>query len=451
MVLTATPTNKTVLRVWHIAEFYPPTYGGGAAIYVRDVCRFLSERGHEIRVLCTEGTAQSPYTLRTEFDGAIRIDRLNLPYFKQQDPGGWQLGMKGWRAHQQRIAQLADDLLQDWTPDLVQFHTPYPVDEEFLLALHERGLPMVGMSHCAWTICSRLNLLQSPMATACEGPSTLRCLECLYSYYDGSRSKAFVKLPWRLLKLGVFPAYRLHRQTKLRQAVLGQVSYSEFMAAAHEGHVGGPSKYISLGIDLAGLPAVTTSRPRTPLRLGFLAGFQAHKGIWDILDAAASLKQQGLRFELHIWGPQQEGKETELAARDLTDCVFLHGKFDAPEKWDVYAKIDLLVMATTVVEAFGRVVQEAAAAGVPTLAPACGGITEQIRDGVDGLLYQFRDRTDLERLMTRVIENPALVNQLVTNLWKVVDTREAVSAIEDFYFKVLAQVQGQAQEVAGGT
>ncbi len=106
-------------------------------------------------------------------------------------------------------------------------------------------------------------------------------------------------------------------------------------------------------------------------------------------------------------------------------------------------------MATTVVEAYGRVVQEAAAAGVPTLAPAVGGIVEQIHDGVDGLLYRFRDRTDLERQMARVIEQPALVQQLSANLWEVTDTCAAVGAVEEFYFKVLESLGAQASLPAG--
>ncbi len=429
--------HELKLRIWHIADCYPPAYGGGAALYVRDVCRSLAERGHTVRVLCTEGTAQSSYTIRTEYDGVIRVDRLNLPYFKQRDPGGWQLGMRGWRQHQGRVTQLADELLQDWTPDIVQFHTPYPVDEGFLLALQQRGLPMVGMSHCAWTICPRLNLLQSPLSTACEGPSTLKCLECLYSHYDGSRAKALAKLPWRMLKLGIYPAYRLHQRTKLRRGVQAQISPSQFMAATHAGHIGGESKHLSLGVDLTDLPTARPQRPRTPLRFGFLAGFQAHKGIDDVLDAATDLKVRGLSFELHIWGPQQEGKQEELNARNLSGCVFLHGTFAPSDRWEVFAAMDMLLMATTVVEAYGRVVQEAAAAGVPTLAPAVGGITEQIRDGVDGLLYRFRDADDLERQMARVIEQPILVNQLAENLWEVKNTHAAVGALEEFYFNLL--------------
>jgi glycosyltransferase involved in cell wall biosynthesis len=375
--------------------------------------------------------------VRTEYDGPIRVDRLNLPYFKKHDPGGWQLGIRAWRQHQKHVTKLAQRMLADWTPDLVQFHTPYPVDEEFLIAIQRQGIPVVGMSHCAWTICPRLNLLRSPTSTACSGPSSMRCLECLYSYYDGNHFKAALKLPWRILKLGLYPAYRLWRRNILRRGVRGQVSYSKFMTATHNRNVGGESRFISLGIDQTGLSSDRPLRPRSPLRLGFMAGFQAHKGIWHLLDSAASLKRRGLMFELHIWGPHQEGKQGEITARGLKDRVVLHGTFTSEERWRIYSEIDLLVMATTVCEAYGRVVQEAAAAGVPTLAPAAGGILEQIEDGVDGLLYRFRDREDLERQIARVIEQPSLVNQLAESLRPIVDTRAAIAGIEAFYFETL--------------
>lgn len=425
------------LNLWHIAETYPPGYGGGAMVYMRDVCGYLVERGHEVRVLCTEGTDAEPYSIRTEYDGEIQVDRLNLPYFKREDPGGWRLGTKAWREHAKRLGEVAEELLRDCQPDLVQFHTPYPVDEEFLLHLHERGLPLVGMSHCAWTICSRLNLLRSPKGEACSGPSRTKCLACLYSHYDGSSIRAAVKMPWRVLKLGGYPAHRLARRDRLRRVIQGQASYSEYMTDVHEGQVSGINLFVPLGIDITAAPIERPARPRTPLRFGFMAGFQPHKGIWDLLDSAASLARKGRDFEVHIWGIQQEGKTGELTKRGLDGKVFLHGTFSGDEKWAAFAEIDVLAMATTVVEAYGRVVQEAAAVGVPTIAPAVGGITEQIRDGVDGLLYRFRDREHLEQQMERVITDPGVATKLAANLRPVLQTKAAVEGLEKFYYDVL--------------
>jgi glycosyltransferase involved in cell wall biosynthesis len=78
------------------------------------------------------------------------------------------------------------------------------------------------------------------------------------------------------------------------------------------------------------------------------------------------------------------------------------------------------------------------AAGAPTIAPAIGGIAETIRDGVDGLLYKFRDAKELEQKMRRVLEEPELVRRLIANLRPVPDTRERGAAVEQFCYQVLA-------------
>jgi glycosyltransferase involved in cell wall biosynthesis len=107
------------------------------------------------------------------------------------------------------------------------------------------------------------------------------------------------------------------------------------------------------------------------------------------------------------------------------------------ELWSVYSEIDVALMATTVCEPLGRIPLEAAASGAPTIGPAIGGIAETIRDGVDGLLYKFRDAKDLEQKMRRVLEEPGLVGRLIENLRPVPDTRDRVDAVEQFYYQVL--------------
>lgn len=363
------------------------------------------------------------------------VYRLNLPYFRNEDPGGWLLDTTKWKQHAVDTQRAIEKVLETWQPDLIQYHTPHSLIEECLPVFQKMSLPVVGMAHDAWTICLRDSLFRSPVGELCSGPATAKCLECVYSHWDGSHAKALAKLPWRAAKLGAYPARRFYSRKKLRSATDGFFAYSQFMTERHKVHLAEPVEHISLGIDLSELLPPFMSRPRSPLRFGFAAGFQEHKGIWDVLEAAASLKKNGYDFELHIWGPDQN--EAPVIERGIEDCVKLRGLYKPSELWDVYAEMDVLIMATRVAEAYGRVVQEAAAAKVPTIAPRVGGITEQIRDGVDGLLYEFLNRADLERQMRKILERPQIIAEMVSNLWKVIDTRDAVVKIEDFYRRIL--------------
>ena len=266
------------LKIWHIAEFYPPTYGGGAAIYLQDICRYLTDLGHENRILCVNLEDVEPYKVITDFDGTIQLDRIHIP-FRKRDPSGFHLTSKEWLEHKQKIEVIAEDILQGWQPDIVQFHTPYSLIEECLSNILKRKLPIVGMLHCAWLICPRLDLIKSPTGDQCSGPSTLKCLHCLYSHWDGSNGKSLVKLPWRIAKLGATPASRLRERNNLRKFVNGLVAPSKFMADVHNGFIDGEVKHIPLGIDLTDLPNQVPNRPRNPIRFGFIGGFQDIKGI----------------------------------------------------------------------------------------------------------------------------------------------------------------------------
>jgi glycosyltransferase involved in cell wall biosynthesis len=426
------------LRIWQIAESYPPVYGGGAGLYVRDICRALADRGHEVRVLSTEQCDAEPYSVRTELDGSVEVSRVNLPYFRSTDPDGWQLGLRRWQRHERRVARLIEDALAEWTPDLVSYTTTRPLGEECLMALGRHGLPIIGFLHEAWLICPRVMLHRSPTGAPCSGPGPLKCTECMYSNYDGSHLRATPKMVWRVPRLGIYPAYRIWRRRSARRQLSGAIAYSEFMTEAHRPHIRGPVLNVPLGVNHSALPATQPARPRTPFRFGFMGGFQPNKGVWDLLDAATALRAEGLDFELHIWGPGQDGGADEIARRDLHDCVRLRGMYTEDEIWAVYGEIDVAVIATTVPEPYGRIPIEAAANGAPTIGARAGGIPESIRHDVNGLLYDLSDRDDLARQMRRVLEEPGLYQRLQRALSRPPDTRSRGAAVEDAYLRVLA-------------
>jgi glycosyltransferase involved in cell wall biosynthesis len=434
-----TRVSDQSLRIWQICESYPPKYGGGAGIIARDIAQALSHRGHDVRVLTTESRPDADdYSVRTEHDNGVPIERMSLRYLVERDPDGWQLGMLAWMRHESVIRRLIEQRVASWRPDIVQYHTTRPFGEIAPRVMARHGIPIVAMLHEAWFVCARLMLMRSPMSEPCSGPGPVKCLECMYSHYDRSHSRAALKLTWRLPRLGVYPAYRLWRRRGARRALTSAIGYSHFMIDVHQPHIGGTAMYVPLGINLGGIPDVLPTRPRKPLRFGFFGGFQPNKGIWAVLDAAAALKREGLDFELYIWGPPGDHDAHEIAARGLDDRVQLKGMYEADQMWDAYCDVDVAVMATTVCEPFGRVPLEARAVGAPTIAPSVGGLRESIRDGVDGLLYEFGDSQALQRQMGRLVAEPGLFEKLCAGLRPVIDTRRRGAALEAAYRSILA-------------
>jgi glycosyltransferase involved in cell wall biosynthesis len=442
METTAAPTSKPdraqPLRIWHLVESYPPQYGGGAAITTRDICRVQAHQGNEVRVLCLDSSSDRPYELSTDYDGTIRIDRLSLPYFNAaKDPEGIWMGLGNWRRHSRRVCEVLDQLLDEWTPDVVDYHVIRPFGEECLDHLSKRALPIVATLHDGWLLCSRLFLLQSPGKTACTGPGPLKCLTCAYTEYEGSLPSGLAKLPWRILRRGAMPAYRQIRRQAVRSKVDGAITRSEFIAAAHRPHLSGPIRVVPIGIDLTSQELAPVQRPRRPFRFGFLGGTQPHKGFSDVLTACAELKRQRLSFELHVWGPGLDRSADLIRRLGLEGHIVLRGLYEHRELWKVYGEIDLAVMATRVCESFGRIVYEAAAAGIPAIAPAVGGLPEQIRHRENGLLFRFLDPDDLGQQMRAILEEDGLFERLMNNVAVPPSMFDTVGEIEGFYREVL--------------
>lgn len=72
-------------------------------------------------------------------------------------------------------------------------------------------------------------------------------------------------------------------------------------------------------------------------------------------------------------------------------------------------------------EAFGRVLVEAMACGLPIVASRSGAVPEIIRDGQDGLLFNVDDQKDLVNAMTRMLTNHSLRENIIRSAYLRVD------------------------------
>jgi lipopolysaccharide heptosyltransferase II len=100
----------------------------------------------------------------------------------------------------------------------------------------------------------------------------------------------------------------------------------------------------------------------------------------------------------------------------LWHCTeFLGTQRDIPE---TLSHLDLLVLATTTHEAFGRVIIEAQAAGVPVVATEVGGVVDIIENGKTGLLVPPADPDSMAEAIIRIIKDSELAVNLAENAYK---------------------------------
>ena len=113
---------------------------------------------------------------------------------------------------------------------------------------------------------------------------------------------------------------------------------------------------------------------------------------------------------------------------------FMGNRRDIPE---LLSKADCLVLSTITQEAFGRVIIEAQAAGVPVVATRVGGVTEIIEHEKTGLLVLPKDIEAMSDAVLRILNNPAFSAGLVIAAKKKIDDRYTLSAHGRCHYRCL--------------
>lgn len=149
--------------------------------------------------------------------------------------------------------------------------------------------------------------------------------------------------------------------------------------------------YSNLGVPVKAIPqigqisAAPERRPRQidELHVAFMGRLIAAKGIYRLLDMWPSLNIQPARLDIYGHGPELERLEQEIRIRGLSDCVRLHGEYDAEGLGNIMAHTDLLVFPTNHAEGLPLTLLECMAYGVPFVASDAGAIPTLAEDNPD--------------------------------------------------------------------
>jgi glycosyltransferase involved in cell wall biosynthesis len=157
--------------------------------------------------------------------------------------------------------------------------------------------------------------------------------------------------------------------------------------------------------------AATGWPPDAPL-VGTAGHLAAHKGIDLFIDAAALVAPHhpAARFLIVGTGEEETALRRRAAERGLGERLRFAGfRDDMP---DVFAGLDLFVLASTSGEGSPAVVKEAMAAGAPVVASALDGVEEIVEDARDGLLVPPGSAAALAAAIRTLLEDATLAARL---------------------------------------
>jgi 1,2-diacylglycerol 3-alpha-glucosyltransferase len=173
-----------------------------------------------------------------------------------------------------------------------------------------------------------------------------------------------------------------------------------------------PVEVIPTGVDVASIAAgdgrAMRSRfgvPAGAFVVGFVSRLAPEKNLAFLCDAVLRFLSQrpDAWFLVAGTGPQEEDLKALFARSDSSARIVLVGNMTGRDLAGLYNAFDVFAFASQS-ETQGLVVTEAMAAGVPVVAVQASGVSDVVRDGVNGRLLEQEDAAAFVAALTEVAD-----------------------------------------------
>jgi glycosyltransferase involved in cell wall biosynthesis len=277
-------------------------------------------------------------------------------------------------------------------PDVVHVHNVFPLlSPAVLAACADAGVPAVATLHNYTQVCPPGTLQREGRPCAeCVGGTPLPAVR--HGCYRGSRL-ATVPLAVSL------SANRRRWWSGVERFLCISAAQRDVLVRA-----GMPAGRLAVKHNFVPDPGTVRTGPGEHLlflgRLAEAKGVRLLMAAWDALAADGGV---GVPLVIAGTGPLEPEVTAWAAGRDDVRYV---GLYDTAQCREAIARSVAVVAPSTWLEAFGLVVVEAMAAGVPTVAAGHGAFVELVEDGVTGLLHRPDDATSLASRLRRITAAP---------------------------------------------
>lgn len=439
------------MRILLITHFFPPRHNAGTENYALGLAKSLQSKGHDVRVVCAEDwdTGASYYNgITEEIYQGVPVKRIHLNWMMAGDPNRvlyYSHEMKTWLSR----------LLEKEPFDIVHILSAYSFGVGIMESVKAARIPLVLTLMDFWFLCPSVQLLRSGNEL-CDGVTTaMECQSCLMVDSGVSRKIVGLGISPEVQALFWGPLSRLtivakqrgflgnllnmsDRKSILKEAIELPdlvLTHSRIVREMFSRHTGRNIKIVQNGHELSWLNTYKGKTSSQKLRIGYVGQIIPIKGV-HVLIKAFKWADLGSKAKLEIWGELEKDPEYTDRLRALIEndsSIALHGHFLHDHLAGVFSNIDVLVVPSLWYENAPLVIQEAFAAGTPVIITNLGGMAEMVSHDVNGLLFERGNAEDLAGQLRRLIEEPGLLERLMTGITKVKTTEEEVGELETLY------------------
>lgn len=412
-------------KVLHVPYTYFPDASGGTETYVRGLTKALRDLGHA-NGIAAPGAASRHYDEDGErvyrFQGDTRA-RLDLAY----------------GAPDEVAAANFRQIVTEFEPDIVHLHARSAAVSELLCDIaHEAGAKVVFTYHTPTVSCGRGTMMlygRSPCDGVLRGR---RCSACVLSAHGMPRivGALIASIPDRLAATltAVSPSARfvvalqapgLIRQNHLRfHSFVTKVDRIVVLCDWVRGVLarnGVPDEKIVISRHGIANPSCDTTddirqRADGPLRLAYFGRIQHAKGPDLLVRAVAGIADNNVTLDLYAI-PEDHGLARKIEQHVAGDSrIRLLAPVAPAAVRAAMREYDMVAIPSRWLETGPLVALEAFAAGVPVLGANLGGISENVRDGIDGVLVAPDDAEAWSAAIAGLAADRSRIEQLKKNI-----------------------------------
>ena len=404
------------MRILHISNSFTqeaaavPNKIGGAEVYAGRICQKLTRRGHSVIVVTQrpfEGIV-SLFPRMKESDGIMVYSFYPLNIFSIYRTHSKPVILKAlWRLVD--LINPIPALMVGWVvrkekPNLIHSHILHGFSPYFLLRLFSlMRLPVVQTIHSYGYLCLRCNLLHPNGATCNSMNAACRVFMRISRALVGATINQVVS-PSRFT-LSLYERFGFFPQAGKRVLVNGIDTYER-----NPHHKEGDSFII------------------------FFAGrLVKEKGAETLVKAFKKILS--VRARLFIAGEGSQERYLRSLAGGDTRINFL-GKCSWDRLKEYYSKSDVTVVPSLFFEILGNVALESMSCGAPVVASRIGGLSELIKEGENGFLFEPGNVDELTTILNSLIAAAAQCEEMGRSAFafsKGFNLEAHINAIEKVY------------------
>ena len=334
----------------------------------------------------------------------------------------------------------AQRALSAFQPDAVYVHKT--TDLRVLTALVRSGFPLVRMVHDHDLYCLRSYKYFPLTRRICTRAAGLYCVFPCGAVLARSRNGGLpVKwMSYKAKQAELRLNRRFQRMLVATDFMRQELIRNKFDPARIEIHAPVPER------SAATPHGIGTDRNRIVFAGQLIRG----KGVDVLIECLARVSAP---FECIIAGEGSHRSfcETLTQRLGLSDRVRFTGYLNPRELQTVYADATLAVVSSLWPEPFGAVGLEAMRHGLPVIAFDAGGIREWLRDGENGFLIPWMDRTQFASRVEQLLKNKDLARELGRRGKEFAEQKfnfeQYISRLESMFDRVIAESGESSQKI----